>query len=61
MTTYKIIMECKQEGQMPIITPKSVTKEEYHEIMKIIHKNDKKYAFGHYVGTFDIRPEAWKR
>jgi hypothetical protein len=53
-------MECKQEGQMPIITPKSVTKEEYHEIMKIIHKKDKKYAFGHYVGTFDIRPETWK-
>ena len=47
---------------MPIITPKSVTKEEYHEIMKIIHKKDpKKYAFGHYVGTFDIRPETWKQ
>ena len=61
MTTYKVIMECKQEGQMPIITPKSVTKEEYHEIMKIIHKKDKKYAFGHYVGTFDIRPETWTR
>ena len=54
-TNYKVILECKQEGKMPIITPFNLSKAQYHEIMKIVHaaNNRKKdYPYGYYAGTF---------
>jgi hypothetical protein len=41
-TNYKVILECRQEDKMPIITPYPISKGQYDQIMKIVHDNNEK-------------------
>ena len=47
-TTYKVILECKQEDKMPIITPFNIGKDQYNQIMKIIHETSNHKEGGKY-------------
>lgn len=48
MTGYKVILECKQDGKTPIITPYNIGKEQYNQIMKIIHETSNHKEGGKY-------------
>lgn len=42
MITYKVILECKQDGENPRISPFNISKEQYNLIQVIVHQNQKK-------------------
>lgn len=48
MTYYKVILECKQDKNSPVITPFNIGKDQYNQIMKIIHETSNHKEGGKY-------------
>jgi len=48
MTTYKVILECRSEEKAPVITPFNIGKDQYNQIMKIIHETSNHKEGGKY-------------
>ena len=42
MTSYKVILECKQDNKSPVISPvispSNINKEQYNRIQEIVHE-----------------------
>ena len=57
MTKYKVTLECKQDGKMPIITPAAISKEQHERILAIIqetHPRREGNGYGHDNRRIDV-------
>ena len=41
-TQYEVILKCKQEKKMPVISPYMISKNQFDRIQEIVHENDRK-------------------